>query len=332
MISDRILLFKYVKERNDIDIIIFDELLIKQVDIKPILFSYPKIKIIFILTGKIAQYDINGRITFVSKPLSISILKQLITTNEAKFTKEIGNFNCNEFVGSSAIISKVKKEITILTKQNCPIMIIGESGTGKEVVANTIHENSCVKDKDMISINCALLNSDIADSILFGHRRGSFTGAEEDTFGLIQKANLSSLFLDEIENISIISQSKLLRVIENGTYRRIGDSEILRSNFRLICASNENLEKLIKMNRFREDFYYRISMFQIYLPSLKNHKEDIDELVFYYFNKKKEQRPLEKGFIKSLKEYSWPGNVRELNNVLEKSRIYSPSNILRLKF
>ncbi len=332
MLSDRANLFKYIKESNDVDIIIFDELIIKKIDINPIIFNYPKINIIFILTGKISRYDINGRIIFVSKPLSIDVLKHLLIVEKVNESKEIESFSCNEFVGSSKIISNVKKEIAVLSKRDCPIMIVGESGSGKEVVANILHENSKLKNNDMVCINCALLNSDISDSILFGHRRGSFTGAEQDTFGLIHKANLTSLFFDEIENISLNSQSKLLRVIEHGTYRRIGDSELLRSSFRLICASNEDLEKLIKIKKFREDFYYRISMFQIKLPSLKDHKEDIDELVFHYLNKKKEQRPLEKNFIKSLKEYSWPGNVRELNNVIEKSRIYSSSNLIRLKF
>lgn len=331
MISDRTNLFRYLEQRNDVDLIVFDELLIKKIDIKPIIFNYPFINLILILTGKVSQYTQEGRVTFLSKPLSIDLLKNILNTNKKK-ENNLKNFICNEFVGSSDIITKIKKEIELLSKKDCPIMINGESGSGKEIVANIIHKNSSSKDNDMISINCALLNSDISDSILFGHRRGSFTGAEEDTFGLIHKANLSTLFFDEIENISLISQSKLLRVIENKTYRRIGDSELLNSDFRLICASNENLKQLIKKNKFREDFYYRVSMFQINLPSLKEHKEDIDELVFYYLNKKKEQRPLEKGFIKSLKEYSWPGNIRELNNVIEKSRIYSPSNIIRLTF
>lgn len=330
MISDRDQLLMSLKNNNNYDFVVLDELLIKKCDIKFILFDFPLINIIVILTGKRGQYKQFEKLTFISKPLSYNILFNALNSvnDELPFTEDT---TYNEFIGSSEKICNVRKEINLLASKNCPIMLVGQSGTGKEVVAKLLHDNSKYRLKNMVTINCALLNSDIADSILFGHRKGSFTGADEDTFGLFHNSNLNTLFFDEIENISINSQSKLLRVIEKGEYRRIGDSSILKSDFRLISASNKDLEELIKEKRFREDFYYRISMFQIRLPSLNEHKEDIEELVLYYYKKNGENRPFEKDFIKILKSQSWPGNVRELNNVLEKSRVYSSNNIIRLK-
>ncbi|MGD1817889.1 MAG: sigma-54-dependent transcriptional regulator [Pleomorphochaeta sp.] len=329
MISSEDKLKIYIKNHQEIDYFIIDELVFHSLNLNLLFFEFLNSKFIFLLKYNKPNFVENGRFSFTSKPLTENKINYLLS--KKNINNSIIKNECNTLIGSSKIMENVRKEIILLAKQNCPIMLIGESGTGKELAANMIHNNSSYNKKKFVSINCALLNSDISDSILFGHRKGSFTGADEDTDGLLDKANDNSLFFDEIENISITCQTKLLRVFELGEYRKIGDNEILKSNFRLICASNRNIEELVKIKKFREDFYYRISAFQIRLPSLNEHKEDIDELVFYYLSKKDDKRVLEKDFIKKLKERDWKGNVRELNSVIEKSRIFSPSNIIRLK-
>lgn len=318
-----------IKKYKKIDFIVVDELLYKKENISSIFFEQKKVKIIFILTGKKSSYLKEGRFYFYSKPISQNCLKKIIYLKEKTNTQIINNSKI-PLIGSSSIMQNLKKELLILSKENCPVMLIGDSGSGKEIAAKMIHCNSNNFENEMVSVNCALLNSDISDSLLFGHRKGSFTGAEQDTHGLLYNSDNTSLFMDEIENLSINCQSKLLRVLDSGNFRRIGDNSLIHSNFRLICASNENLETLVKERKFREDFYYRINMFQVRIPSLDEHKEDIEELVLYYFNKNNETRPFEKNFIQSLRSKTWPGNVRELFNVLEKSRIYSRENIIRL--
>ena len=331
LVSTKEQLERYLIINKDVDFFVLDELLITKYDIKFLFFEYPKAKIIFLLTGKKGDYLQSGRFFLYSKPLTINKFNSIFKNNEIKLDESKKDYNSNCLIGSSSIMSNLRKEINLLSLQDCPVMLVGESGTGKEVASKIIHSRSKYSSKNMVCVNCALLNSDISDSILFGHRKGSFTGADEDTLGLINKANYSSLFLDEIENISLASQAKLLRTLDFGEYRRIGDNSILKSSFRLICASNKNIESLILENKFRKDFYYRISMFQIRMPTLEEHKEDIEELVYYYFNLKNEKRDFEKNFIKKLKSRNWPGNVRELNNILEKSRIYSDSNTILLK-
>ncbi len=175
----------------------------------------------------------------------------------------------------------------------------------------------------MICINSSLLNSSLSEAQLFGYAKGAYTGAFENRAGLIEKANNSTLFLDEIENLSLEVQSRLLRLIENGEYRKLGETMVQKSNFRLITASNIPLEELIKKKKFRKDFYYRIALFSQELPPLREHLEDLPLLIDYYYKKVGETRPCSKEMLNSLYNYSFSGNVRELNGILERCRIYS---------
>lgn len=331
MISSKDKFINYLSENRSIDFIFLDELILSFELLNLVVFSLPNSTIIILMKGKTSNYCESGRFIFYSKPIERKTIESIFN-NTQKGCNNFSIVNNEEFlIGNSLMMSNLRKELKLLAKEDCPILLYGKSGTGKELAAKMLHGNSKYYYKESVNINCSLLNSDIADSILFGHRKGSFTGAEEDTVGLIEKANETTLFLDEIENISIESQSKLLRTIELGEYRKIGDTQIYKSQFRLISASNKDLNKLVEQKIFRDDFYFRISLIQVRLPSLNEHKEDIEELVLNYYQKKNEKRPLEKGFIKKLEEEEWPGNVRQLFSVLEKSRIYSSSSIIRLK-
>lgn len=314
-----------------VDLFVVDEIFFSAKIINYILFEYPNAKIIFLMKSKRAYIEKCGKIVFYYKPLTYEVFFQLIKDFDDTLTNDLSNLENNFLIGSSSCMENVRKELLLLAKQDCPILLYGESGTGKELAAKIIHNNSKYKNNKPVVVNCSLLNSELSDSLLFGHKKGAYTGAEDETFGLIEKANNNTFFLDEIENISIDSQSKLLRVLDCGEYRKLGDPEISTSYFRLISASNKDLKSLINKNKFRKDFFYRISLIQVRLPSLDEHKQDIEELVNYYYKSRNENRSFEKNFINKLCQRSWPGNVRELNSVLEKSRIYSSSSCIELK-
>jgi len=314
-----------------VDLFIIDEFFFSIKIISHILFEYPKAKIIFLMKGKRGYIEKCGKIIFYFKPILYDTIFPLINDFDNSLNSDLPQYEDDLLIGSSFCMERVRKELLLLSKQDCPVLLFGESGTGKELAAKFIHNNSKYKNNKPVVVNCSLLNSELSDSLLFGHKKGAYTGAEDETSGLIEKANNNTFFLDEIENISIDSQSKLLRVLDLGEYRKLGDPEVLTSFFRLISASNKDLNSLINKNKFRKDFYYRISLIQVRLPSLDEHKQDIEELVNYYFKVKNETRNFEKDFIKNLSQMSWPGNVRQLNSVLEKSRIYSSSSCIRLK-
>jgi DNA-binding NtrC family response regulator len=331
MISDRDKFLNYISINSDIDFFFLDELSLSFDLLKLIVFNFPQSKIVLLMKGKSGSFKETGNLIFYSKPLSIETVNMILSKDNIQLQTNLDQKPNNLLVGSSNVMNNLRKELLLLSKEDCPVLLFGESGTGKELAAKTIHLNSKYHFNESVSINCSLLNTDLSDSILFGHKKGSFTGAEEETVGLIEKANNNTFFLDEIENISLNSQGKLLRAIEFGEYRKIGDNNVSISNFRLISASNKDLDSLVSQKVFRDDFYFRISLIQVRLPSLHEHKSDIEELVFHYFNTKGEKRSFEKDFISKLKELDFPGNIRQLNSILEKSRIYSTDKIIRLK-
>lgn len=314
-----------------VDLFIIDEFFFSVKIISHILLEYPKANIIFLMKGKRGYIEKCGKIIFYYKPILYDTFFSLINDYDNSLNNDLIQYEDDLLIGSSLCMERVRKELLLLSKQDCPVLLFGESGTGKELAAKVIHNNSKYKNNKPVVVNCSLLNSELSDSLLFGHKKGAYTGAEDETSGLIERANNNTFFLDEIENISIDSQSKLLRVLDLGEYRKLGDPEVSTSFFRLISASNKDINALINKNKFRKDFYYRISLIQVRLPSLDEHKQDIEELVNYYFKVNNETRSFEKDFLKKLSQMSWPGNVRQLNSVLEKSRIYSSSSCIRLK-
>lgn len=221
-------------------------------------------------------------------------------------------------------------------KSNSNILILGESGTGKEVIAKYIHQCSPRRGQNFIAVNCQAFSEGVLESELFGHERGAFTGAVEKRIGRFEEADGGTLFLDEIGELSLSTQTKLLRVIENKTIERIGSNKSIRVDMRLICATNKNIVEEVKKERFREDLYYRINTITIEIPPLRQRREDIPKLITFFINRfqqemKKKIISMEDGLEKVLINYDYPGNIRELKNIIERLVVLSDDGILRKK-
>jgi DNA-binding NtrC family response regulator len=242
-------------------------------------------------------------------------------------------YSFDSIIGTSKAIVEVKVLAKKVSETDATVMLTGETGTGKEVFAQAIHFASKRNKKIFLAINCSAFSLDILESEMFGHTIGAFTGANKDKKGLLKEADGGTLFLDEIGEMSLELQAKLLRVIETGEFFKVGETKITKTNVRIIVATNRDLKKEIELGSFREDLFYRISVFQIKIPSLKERVEDIEFLanhfasVFAAKNKKKISS-LSSEYINKLKVYNWPGNIRELKNVIERSVILSSTNIL----
>jgi transcriptional regulator with PAS, ATPase and Fis domain len=207
----------------------------------------------------------------------------------------------------------------------------GESGTGKELVARALHANSPRRDRPMVTINCAALQENLLESELFGHARGAFTGAVSARAGLVEVAEGGTLFIDEIGEMAVGLQAKLLRVLEDGHYRRVGATTEAHANVRVVAATNRDMEDEIKAGSFREDLYYRLNVISIHLPPLREHRQDIPELVEHFLTTR-QLGPLRYQVgpqaLEALVRYDWPGNVRELANVLERAQILAEGHVI----
>jgi len=215
------------------------------------------------------------------------------------------------------------------------VLILGETGTGKELVARAIHGLSLRKDRALVKINCATLPSNLIESELFGHEKGAYTGAHSTQLGRFEVANGATLFLDEIGELPLELQPKLLRVIQDGEFERLGSSRTVKVDVRIIAATNRNLEEEVHNGRFRKDLWYRLNIFPITVPALREHMEDIPQLVEYYIDKisrrlGKSIESIPTNVMNTLQNYHWPGNVRELENVIERAVINSSGPKLRL--
>ena len=238
-----------------------------------------------------------------------------------------------KIIGESPLIKEKIKlaEMVALTESN--VLLQGESGTGKELFAELIHYISPRKNAPFVKVNCAAIPENLLESELFGYKKGAFTGANKDTMGKIELANNGTLFLDEIGEIPLSIQAKLLRFIENKEIQKLGDSNPISVNVRIISATNKDLPKVIAEKKFREDLYYRINVFPIYLPSLRERKDDIELLANHFLKKysyetKKKIVGFSQEAIEIMKAYSWPGNVRELENVVERACVLTNSQII----
>ncbi len=231
---------------------------------------------------------------------------------------------------------RMKEILSILpsvAQSKSTVLIQGESGTGKELVAKAIHNNSLRKDKPFIAVNCAAIPDTLIESELFGHVKGAFTGAHQDRVGRFELADLGTIFLDEIGDMSLATQAKLLRVIQEEKFERVGGSKTISVDVRIIAATNKNLSKEVKEDNFREDLYYRISVFPITLPPLRERKEDIPLLINHYiekFNKEMEKNinNVSPQAMKVLLNYFFPGNIRELRNIIEHAFVCSRGNTI----
>ncbi len=257
-------------------------------------------------------------------------IKNLNELKEA-ITGEIKSEYC--IYGRSKAVQKICDIIKKVSKTDSTVLILGESGTGKELVANALHLNSKRAGKTFIKINCAALNDNLLEAELFGYARGAFTGAYSDKPGKFEAASGGTIFLDEIGDISPAMQAKLLRILQEREFERVGETKVRKCNVRVICATNRDLAEMVEEKKFRLDLYYRLNVVSIYLPSLKERHEDIYGLVNYFIKKYNERengniKGVSDGVMAQLEEHDWPGNVRELENVIEAAAVMAPGDII----
>jgi sigma-54 dependent transcriptional regulator, flagellar regulatory protein len=235
-------------------------------------------------------------------------------------------------VGDSAGIARVRRMIEQVASSDANVLILGESGTGKEVVARKLHYFSARRDKPFVPINCGAIPSELLESELFGHEKGAFTGAISTRQGRFEMAEGGTLFLDEIGDMSLHMQVKLLRVLQERMFERVGSNRSIRADVRIIAATHRNLEELISENKFREDLFYRLNVFPIEMPPLRERREDIalliEELILRFKNEKRVSVRLTQTALDALSQYSWPGNVRELANLIERLAILNPNGLV----
>lgn len=238
-----------------------------------------------------------------------------------------------KIIGSSKAISEVLDLVSKVAGNDVTVLITGESGTGKEMIATAINSESQRKTKPYLKMNCAAIPSELLESQLFGHERGAFTGAISRQEGCFERANGGSLFLDEIGDMSMMTQTKLLRVLQEQEFERIGGSNTIKVDVRIMAATNKNLLEEIQKGRFREDLYYRLNVVEIHIPPLRERIEDIPEIVGFFLEefKGKYNKPeltVSNSAMSVLVDYSWPGNVRELRNVIERATVLSRAKVV----
>jgi two-component system, NtrC family, response regulator len=279
----------------------------------------------------ITKGDDNEKIIpLVSKAMDKALLQQRVQELENKLNDKFG---FDRIIGKSAAIIDVVKLAQKVALSDTTVLLLGETGTGKEVFAEAIHQVSNRRAKSFVAVNCSAFTKELLESELFGHKAGSFTGAAKDKKGLFEEANGGTIFLDEIGELDHELQAKLLRVLESQQFIKIGDTKPTSVNVRILAATNRNLQEEIEENHFRSDLYYRLSVFQITLPALRERKRDISLLAEYfmsYFAAKvtKQITGLSNDFIEKLEAYNWPGNIRELKNVIERAVILCDGNEL----
>lgn len=280
---------------------------------------------------KLGAYD------YLLKPFSpeklLAILKNIeqlsnVLSENEKLKSRIELFEKKNIIGSSAKVKNFLDMIKMIAPQDHTILIQGESGTGKELCARTIHNLSSRKDKDFIAINCAVIPETLIESELFGHEKGAFTGAVKKHIGYFERANGGTLLLDDIDDLALPMQVKLLRVLQEKEISRVGSTENIPIDVRIICATKVDLKERVQQKLFREDLYYRLNIIPIVLPPLRERKEDIPELLIHFLKKHGAEDKIQfinEDIYKTLNKYNWPGNVRELENITERIIALSPN-------
>jgi formate hydrogenlyase transcriptional activator len=238
-----------------------------------------------------------------------------------------------DLIGSSARFHAVLDDVRIVAGAECSVLIQGETGTGKEVIARAIHDSSPRQRGPFVALNCAAIPAALLESELFGHEKGAFTGAIAQTIGRFQAAHGGTLFLDEIGDLPLELQPKLLRVLQEQQYERLGSTRTLRADVRVVAATNQDLARMVEQKTFRPDLYYRLSVFPIALPPLRDRKEDIPALVSHFVRKFSRHNgkvidQVPEVVIETLKAHHWPGNIRELQNFVERSVIVTQGRVL----
>jgi DNA-binding NtrC family response regulator len=237
-------------------------------------------------------------------------------------------------VGESPQMKEVFRTIEKVARSNATVLVLGETGVGKELVAEALHRNSSRADRPFVKMNCAALHESLLESELFGHERGAFTGADRQRTGRFELANEGTLFLDEIGNMTPSTQTKVLRVLQEREFERLGGSRTVKVDVRLVAATNKNLEGAIQRGEFREDLYYRLNVVNVTVPPLRERKEDIIPLASHFIDRfakelKKDVRGLEPAAVRALKRHTWPGNIRELENTIERAVLMAEGRFLQ---
>jgi two-component system response regulator AtoC len=288
----------------------------------------------------------DGAFDYISKPFKINELKAVVNRAAEHFRSQAkveieaedeasptSGFAPKTLIGKSPLIVEVYKTLARATMSTSNVLIIGESGTGKELVARGIHENSTRRARRFVAVNCGALAESLLESELFGHVKGSFTGAVGNKVGLFEEANGGTIFLDEIGDVSPGMQVKLLRILQEGEYKPVGSAETKKADVRIIAATHANLENQVKEGRFREDLYYRLKVIQIELPPLRDRIGDLPDLVNHFVNlfserTRKKISHISEEAMRLLIRYHWPGNVRELEHAIERAVAMTRTTVL----
>jgi DNA-binding NtrC family response regulator len=288
----------------------------------------------------------DGAYDYITKPFDPDDLSHLLRNaakqieikheNEALKNRIVSLENIDDIIGHSDAMMSVLKEVESVSKSNSSVIITGESGTGKELIARAIHSNSSRKFFPLITVHCGALSEDLLESELFGHEKGAFTGAMFNRKGRFEMADGGSIFLDEIGTISGKMQIELLRVLESKKFVRVGGNKEISSDFRVICATNRDLKKMVDEGTFREDLYYRLNVVNIKIPPLRERTGDIPMLVNHFIKKyctsmSRDVISIEPAALKRLEQYDFPGNVRELENMIERAIVVGNGKEIRLK-
>jgi transcriptional regulator with PAS, ATPase and Fis domain len=256
--------------------------------------------------------------------------------NEVLKERVVSLENVEDLIGESEAMQKVMREIESVAQSNASVIITGESGTGKELVARAIHANSPRKFFPLVSVHCGALSESLLESELFGHEKGAFTGAIYNRKGRFEMADNGTIFLDEIATISSKMQIELLRVLESKSFVRVGGNKEIKSDFRVICATNRDLKTMVGNGAFREDLYYRLNVVNIFVPPLRERVEDIPLLAGYFIKKycttmNRPEMTIEPAALKRLEEFPFPGNIRELENMIERAIVVGNGKKITLK-
>ena len=239
-------------------------------------------------------------------------------------------------VGESSQMKDIFNTIRKVARSNASVLVLGETGVGKELVAESLHVNSSRTDGPFVKMNCAALHENLLESELFGHEKGSFTGAERQRIGRFELANEGTLFLDEIGNMALSTQAKLLRVLQEREFERLGGSRTIKVDVRIVAATNRNIEEAIARGEFREDLYYRLNVVSMQVPPLRERSDDILPLAKHFIDRyalemKKDIRGIDPMAVRTLKRYTWPGNIRELENSMERAVLMAEERFIRLE-
>ncbi|MFO7460683.1 MAG: sigma-54 dependent transcriptional regulator [Desulfatiglandales bacterium] len=337
-------------EENDYDLVLTDLMMpkVSGVDVlKHAVAVSPSSKCIILtgygtIKGSVEAMKM-GAFDYITKPMTSSEL--LLTVEKALKFKHLEEENLrlkkelrkkyreSQIIGSSDAMKKVYDLIDKVADTDCTVLITGGSGTGKELIARAIHYDSFRRDKPLVTINCGAIPQELLESELFGHEKGAFTGAHKRRIGRFEMADGGTIFLDEVGEMSPALQVKLLRVLQEQAFERVGGTHTLHVDVRIIAATNKNLSQAIKNEKFREDLYYRLNVIPVKLPALKQRKEDIPLLVNFFLNKfqkgkEKKGLVLSQEALEAAMEYDWPGNVRELENVIKRMIILCDNDVI----